>query len=180
MSGAMIVIQTGLPQGMACEGIELLAGGADRKAADRERDMTLENPREAVAHFAAGRAERNGARDIGGAVEILRAGIDKVELARLQGAVGTSHENGIRDGSIRGDIQAALLDPAADLPAVLYALSDAAGAPVPPGAGCARLKLIARRLSESGKIELAEVGGKRWRPIRPRDDDAAAHTEHVD
>ena len=44
--------------------------------------MAAEHAGEAVAHFRARRADRDGAGDVGGAVLVLRAGIDQQQIVR--------------------------------------------------------------------------------------------------
>ena len=51
VSGAVVVVEAGLPQVIAGEGVELRAGGAGREACGGERDMALQHAREAVAHL---------------------------------------------------------------------------------------------------------------------------------
>ena len=50
--------------------------------------MALQHAGEAVAHFRGRLADRHRAGDVGGAVQILRAGIDQIEAAVLQHALG--------------------------------------------------------------------------------------------
>ena len=106
MARAMVEIEPGFPQRQPRQHVELRAGRAFRKHCTRNADMALQHAREAVAHFGAGLADAQRARDVGGAVLILRAGIDEVEpfaddaIARLghpvmhDGAIGPRTRDG--------------------------------------------------------------------------------------
>ena len=77
MAGAVIEIDAGLPQELPRQRVELRAGGAVGKYRARDRDMAAQHAGEAVAHLRRRLADRDGAGDVGGAVFILRAGIDQ-------------------------------------------------------------------------------------------------------
>ncbi len=81
VAGAVIEIDAGLPQELPRQRVDLRAGGAVGKYRARDRDMAAQHAGEAVAHFRGGFADRDGAGDVGGAVFILRAGIDQQEIA---------------------------------------------------------------------------------------------------
>ena len=68
---------------------------------ERQRDMALQHAGEAVAHLGGRRADGDGARHVGGAVEILRAGIDEIERARLELALGLGARLVMHDGAVR-------------------------------------------------------------------------------
>src|ERR1700730_11132902 len=87
---------------MARQGVELRAGGAGREAAGGEGDVALEDAGETVLHLCAGRADRDGARDIGRAVEILRPGIDEVERAGGEALLGSRRRAVMHDCAVRG------------------------------------------------------------------------------
>ena len=62
--------------------------------------MALEHEREALAHLRRRLADGDRARDVGGAVEILRAAVDEEQLARAQLAVGRGVDAVVHDGAI--------------------------------------------------------------------------------
>src|SRR5579864_5436532 len=101
MPGTVVVIETDLPQRPPGEPVELRPGRALREARGRQRDMALEHPSEVLAHLVARLADRDGAGDIGGAVEILRAGIEQIERARLEQLLGLRAGAVMHDGAIR-------------------------------------------------------------------------------
>src|SRR6478672_9956687 len=81
VAGAVLEIDAGLPQELPRQGVELRAGGAVGKYRARDRDMAAQDASEAVAHFRRWFADRDGAGGVGGAVLILRAGIDQQQVA---------------------------------------------------------------------------------------------------
>ena len=101
MAGAVIVVEAGLPERPAGEGVDLGAGGADGKAGGGDGDMALQHAGEAVAHFLARLADRHGAGDVGGAVAILGAGIDQVERAGFEGRIRFRRNPVVDDGAVR-------------------------------------------------------------------------------
>src|SRR5262245_55429256 len=62
--------------------------------------MALEHAGEAIAHLVRWRTDGDGAGDVRGAIEILRAGIDQVELARLDPAIGGLGDAVVDDGAV--------------------------------------------------------------------------------
>ena len=103
MAGAVIIIQPRLPQGGACEGIDMRPANAVRKHQPRQGDMTLHHPRDPIADCRRGgaRAGPDGAGDIGGAVWILRTGVDQIHLIRCDAAVGCRAHPVMDDGAVR-------------------------------------------------------------------------------
>ncbi len=83
MAGAVIKVETDLPQRTPSENIELAAAGALGKARPGQCDVTLEHARIAIAHFRAGGADRDGSGDVGGAIQVLAAAVHQVQLPRL-------------------------------------------------------------------------------------------------
>src|SRR5271165_4042746 len=75
--GAVVVVEPFLPQRAARKAVELRPRRALREARQRECYMALQHAREAVAHLRRWLADRNRARHVGGAVEILGAGIEQ-------------------------------------------------------------------------------------------------------
>src|SRR5438105_151874 len=78
----------GLPEELPRQRVDLRAGGAVRKYRARDRDVAAQHPGKAVAHLGRRLADRDGAGDVGGAVLILRAGIDQQQIARRNPPVG--------------------------------------------------------------------------------------------
>ena len=62
--------------------------------------MALQHAGEAILHLGRRLADGDCAGDVRGAVEILRAGIDQIEFALLQGAVGRLGGPVMHDGSV--------------------------------------------------------------------------------
>ena len=71
-------------RGFARERIDLRAVRSFREHDGGDGDMAFENAREAVLHFRRRFADDDGARDVGRAVFILRAGIDQKNLVLLE------------------------------------------------------------------------------------------------
>ena len=119
VAGAVVVIEPGFPQAHPGEGIDLRARRPLGKDRAGDGDVALQHAGEAIAHRVRGRADGDGAGDVGGAVSVLRAGIDQEEFAGLRRAVGGAGDAVMDDGTVRaragngreGDIaqQAALL-----------------------------------------------------------------------
>src|SRR5262245_52120617 len=63
--------------------------------------MALEHAGEALAHLRRRLADRDSAGDVGGAVLILRAGIDQDQLARLDRPIGLAGDAIVHDGAVR-------------------------------------------------------------------------------
>ena len=101
MPGAMREIEPGMPQELARQRIELRAGGAVGKRGAGNRDMAAQHPGKAVAHLLGRLADRDGAGDVGGAVLILRAGIDQQQVAEGDAAVGLAGDAVMHDGAVR-------------------------------------------------------------------------------
>ena len=79
VAGAVGVIEARFPQRPPGEAVELASARALGKDRGRDRDMALEHAGEAVAHLVGRLADDHGAGDVGGAVDILAAGIDQVD-----------------------------------------------------------------------------------------------------
>ena len=99
--GAVLEIEAGLPEILSRQAVELRAGGAVGKYRPRDRDMTAQHAGETVAHFFDGFADRDGAGDVGGAVFILRAGIDQQEIAGRDPPVAPAGDAVVHDGAVR-------------------------------------------------------------------------------
>src|SRR4051794_18855534 len=84
----MRVVKTRFPQRPPGEAVELAAARTLREDRSCKRDVALQHPREAVAHFVGRLSDRYGAGNVGRAVDILPAGIDQIQRALLQLAVG--------------------------------------------------------------------------------------------
>ena len=87
VAGAVVVVEADLPQRAARKRVELRAGGARRESAHSASAMWPFSTRVKRSRISGARlADRDGAGDVGGAVEILRAGIDQIERARFERA----------------------------------------------------------------------------------------------
>ena len=71
------------------------------KAQHGNADHALQHQREALAHLLGRLADRHGAGDVGGAVLILRAGIEQEQLALRELAVGGARHAVVHDGAVR-------------------------------------------------------------------------------
>ncbi len=100
VAGAVIEIEPGPPQKLPRQSVELRAGGAVRKHGAGDGDVALEHQSEIAAHLGARRADGNRARDVGGAVFILAAGIDEEQLARCDAAVAGAGDAVMHDGAV--------------------------------------------------------------------------------
>ena len=84
MTGTMVIVEASLPEKLACEDVELNPGCPWRKDGLAERNVTFQHEREHTAMLIAGFTDDHGAGDVCGAIEILAAGIDQVEVVHLQ------------------------------------------------------------------------------------------------
>ena len=73
----MVEIEADVPKRFACKGIKLRATCAFRKNSLIDRDMTFEHTGEAIFHLGCCGTHRDCACDVGGAVFILRTGINQ-------------------------------------------------------------------------------------------------------
>ena len=80
--------------------IELRAAGAGGEARGAERDVALQHQGKMLFHVGRGRADGDRARDIRGAVGILAARIDEIELAGSELAVGLGARAIMDDGAV--------------------------------------------------------------------------------
>ena len=101
VAGAVLEIDSGLPQELPRQRVELRAGGAVGKHRARDRDMAAQHAGETVAHFRRWFADRDGAGDVGGAVLVLRAGIDQQQIAGRDPPVGLAGDAVMHDGAVR-------------------------------------------------------------------------------
>jgi hypothetical protein len=77
----MRVVEPAFHKRGAGESVDVQPRVPGGKAQHRNADHALQHEREALAHLVGRRADGDGAGDVGGAVLILRAGIDQKELA---------------------------------------------------------------------------------------------------
>ena len=101
VAGAVLEIEPGLPQELPRQRVELRAGGAVRKHRARDRDVAAQHAGKAVAHFRRRLADRDGAGDVGGAVFVLRAGIDQQEIAGRDPPVALAGDAVVHDRAVR-------------------------------------------------------------------------------
>ena len=88
VAGAVVEIETALPERRAGQRVELGAGGPLGKPRRCERDMSLQYAREAGALAVRRGPDSDRAGDVRRAVEELRAGIHQVEHVRRERPVG--------------------------------------------------------------------------------------------
>ena len=81
MAGAVVVVEAVRPQRRARQGVERRAGGAGREAHPGQGQVALQHQGEALAHLRRRLADGHGAGDVGGAVQVLGAGIDQQQRA---------------------------------------------------------------------------------------------------
>ncbi len=101
MPGAVIEIEPGRPQRPAREGVEVLAARPLGEPRRGDGDVALEHESVMAAHLGRGRADGDGARDVGGAVGILAAGIDEIERVAGEAERGRAHRPVMHDGAVR-------------------------------------------------------------------------------
>ena len=109
---AVVIVETVRPKGLAGESVDLIAARAVWKAQGRQPDMALEN--QGVVFFPDGGrfVETDGARRVGGAVQILSAGIDQEQavtpdhraavgggVVMAHGAIGVGAGDGAEAGA---------------------------------------------------------------------------------
>jgi hypothetical protein len=88
VAGAVAVVEAVLPQVLARQGVDGEARGALGEADALEGDVALEDEGVGLALLRGGRAEVQGAGCVGGAVEVLRAGVAEVDFGWIDdGAV---------------------------------------------------------------------------------------------
>ena len=101
VAGAMCIIKADRPHRRARQRVDLLAGGAFWKARRRHCDVAPQNGGKGGDHGRRWRADGDGAGDVGGAIIVMRAGIDQQQtvldkhfVLPLDGAV--MHDRTIR------------------------------------------------------------------------------------
>ncbi len=87
VAGAVVVVAAGQPQVPAGEHLVPLAGGAGRERGQRAVDVAHQHAREHLLLAGRRLAEGDGARDVGGALEVLAAAVDQVDALPPQPAV---------------------------------------------------------------------------------------------
>ena len=79
---AVVEVEPGLPQRRAARRRRVCAPETPLgNTGGRDGDVALQHAREMIPHVASGSADDDRARDVGRAVEILRAGIDEIDAA---------------------------------------------------------------------------------------------------
>ena len=101
MAGAVIVVDPRIPKRFAREGIERSAGRAFREARGRKRNMTLQHTGKTVAHFRGRCADNHRACHVGGAVRILSARIDQVDLVAADRTIARACDAIVRKRGVR-------------------------------------------------------------------------------
>ena len=76
VTGAVVVVQALKPERGAGQGVEGRARGPGRETDGGQGQMALQHQGETLAHLLAGFAHGDRAGDVGGAVQVLGAGID--------------------------------------------------------------------------------------------------------
>ena len=89
VSGAMVVVVTGLPQGHASQHVELDAGSAAGEAGLIQGNMTLQHPGKHGPVLVGHLTHLDGAGDVGGAVQVLGAGVHQIDAVLAEGPRGT-------------------------------------------------------------------------------------------
>ena len=101
VAGAVVEVEAGSPKELPRQGVELGAGRAVRKHRTCDGDVALEHAGEALAHLCCRWADRDRAGHVGGAVLILRAGVDQKEFAGHDTPVGFLGNAVVHDGAVR-------------------------------------------------------------------------------
>src|SRR5207248_1209528 len=81
--------------------VELRPGCALGEPRGRQRDVALEDAGETVAHLGGGGADRDRPGDVGRAVEVLRARIEKKEGPRFEPLLALRGRPVVDDGAVR-------------------------------------------------------------------------------
>src|SRR4051812_4828305 len=97
----MGVIEPRLPQRPTSKAVELRPARSLGEHGGSNRDVPFEHAGEAVAHLRRWLPDRHGAGDVGGAVDILAAGVDQIERALLELAVGLLARLVVDDRTVR-------------------------------------------------------------------------------
>ena len=100
MARAVEVAQAVFPQELTCQHVELRARGARGEDGRGKGDVTLHHQGEVGALLRRRRAQRDGARDVGGAVEVLRARVDEQQVAVAHGHVTLGRGLVVDDGAV--------------------------------------------------------------------------------
>ncbi|CCY16574.1 oRF1 [Prevotella sp. CAG:755] len=99
---AVSVVQAFLPEPVACRGVELGAARAVRETAAAQCDVPFEYEGVGAALLVGERAEGHGARDVCGAVVVLRPGVEQEQAAGTQLRVGVGRGFVVHDGAVGG------------------------------------------------------------------------------
>ena len=100
MPRSMQVIDAVSPHGVAGKDIELRAACAFGKDSGTKADPSFEHQCVIAAHLPGEGTQRNGARDVGGAIEILTARVDEQEPFRQNGDVSLGSGGVMDDGTM--------------------------------------------------------------------------------
>ena len=101
VSGAVVVVQAGAPKRKASEGVQLRAACALGKTCLGEGDVSAQDESIVAALLGRRRADGDGAGDIGGAVQVMPAGIHEKQFAVGEAAVGLLARPIMHDGAVR-------------------------------------------------------------------------------
>jgi len=101
MARSVVIVETGLPQRVTRQRVQVRARRAVRKANGRQGNMAFQNKGVVPAHLCTGCADRHGTGDVRRPVEILRARIDKIERAGFQPPIARDRDPVVRQGTVR-------------------------------------------------------------------------------
>ena len=82
---AMQIAHAVLPEELTCKGVQLGTAGIIGENCLCQSDMTFHHQCEVEFLFGRGSAEGNGACDVGGSVEVLRATVNQQKPVRFKG-----------------------------------------------------------------------------------------------
>ena len=100
VAGAMVIVEASHPQGRAGQDVQGRAGGSGRETDMGQRQVALQHQGEAFGHLPAGLADGDGAGDVGGAVQILAAGIHQQKGAGFRALVQALGGPVVDDGAV--------------------------------------------------------------------------------
>src|SRR5690606_34347980 len=100
---AVGIVDAVRPQELPRERVELPALSALREAGARQRDVPAQHLRVATAHLGRGRTDADHAGDVRGAVEVLAAAVDEIEVAFGQWQRALGPHGVVRAGAARAE-----------------------------------------------------------------------------
>ena len=183
MARAVQIVESGLPQGLTRNGVELRASGTIGKAEHLQVDMPFQHQRVDAPLLVSQRTEGNGAGNVCRAVLILGAAVDEQQSPWLQGrigrwrrlivdngAMGLIARNGVeRQAAIQWLLTAQLFQFPADADLRLTTSLDSRFQPAQPFHQCNAV--LQHRMAQALLLSIVLDGFHRWHGRWLTDDD---------